>query len=97
VVLDEAADAPGPLAAEAVVLLGSPGTEEDATSFEGAEVYDAASLHDPISWSGWFGRSTWGPFYGADELPVAFGTGHSGYLRPGPTLNALGDVVAGPP
>ena len=95
VVLDEAADAPGRLAADAVVLLGSPGTEEFAPSFEGAEVYDAASLHDPISWSGWFGPSPWAPLYGAEELPVAFGTGHSGYLDPGPTLTAIGGVVAG--
>jgi hypothetical protein len=58
-------------------------------------VYDAASPDDPISWSGWFGRSTWTDAYGAVELPVRDGTGHSDYLDPGPTLAAIGGVVAG--
>jgi hypothetical protein len=96
VVLDEAADAPGRLAADAVVLLGSPGTGGVAGSLEAPEVYDAASVADPISWSGWFGPSPWTPVFGAEELPVAPGTGHSGYLDPGPTLTAVGEVVAGP-
>jgi pimeloyl-ACP methyl ester carboxylesterase len=42
VVVDEAADVPGRLAADAVVLLGSPGMEHDAASLEVPEVYDAA-------------------------------------------------------
>ena len=95
VVLDEAVDAPGDLAADAVVLMGSPGTRNSARSFEAAEVYAAASEADPISWSGWFGTPPSGLLHGADELPVAFGTGHSGYLDPGPTLTAIGGVVAG--
>ena len=95
VVLDEAAEAPGPLAADALVLLGSPGTDDFADTLEVAEVYQAASAADPISWSGWFGANTWGPFYGAVDLPVPAGTGHSGYLDPGPTLTAIGGVVAG--
>jgi hypothetical protein len=95
VVLDEAADAPGLLAADAAVLLGSPGMEPDARSLEAAEVYDAASVADPISWSAWFGVSPWAESYGAVELPVADGTGHSEYLDPGPTLTAVGAVVAG--
>jgi hypothetical protein len=100
VVVDEAADAPGRLAADAVVLLGSPGMEDVAGSLEVAEVYDAASPEDPVSWSGWFGISPWGDHYGAVELPVADGTGHSEYLDAGPTLAAVGAVVAragGPP
>jgi Alpha/beta hydrolase len=95
VVLDEAADAPGRLAAEAVVLLGSPGMEPGASTLEAPEVYDAASPADPISWASWFGPSPWMPIYAAEELPVAPGTGHSGYLDPGPTLIAVGGVIAG--
>jgi hypothetical protein len=95
VVLDEAADAPGRLAADAVVLLGSPGMEPGASSLEAPEVYDAASPADPISWVSWFGPSPWMPFYAAQELPVAPGTGHSEYLDPGPTLTAVGGVIAG--
>jgi hypothetical protein len=95
VVVDEAADAPGRLSADAVVLLGSPGMEDDAASLEADEVYDAFSGADPISTSGFFGPSPWGQGYGAEELPVAPGTGHSGYLDPGPTLTAVGEVIAG--
>jgi hypothetical protein len=95
VVVDEAADAPGRLRADAVVLLGSPGMESDGASLEVDEVYDAASAADLISWSGWFGPSPWGSRYGAEELPVPSGTGHSGYLDPGPTLTAVGGVIAG--
>jgi hypothetical protein len=74
--------------------------EDVAGSLEVAEVYDAASPEDPVSWSGWFGISPWGDHYGAVELPVADGTGHSEYLDAGPTLAAVGAVVAragGPP
>ena len=95
VVVDEAADVPGPLSADAVVLLGSPGMEADAASLEAGEVYDAFSPADPISTSGFFGPAPWGERYGAEELPVARGTGHSAYLDPGPTLTAVGEVIAG--
>jgi hypothetical protein len=95
VVVDEAADAPGRLAADAVVLLGSPGMEDDAASLEAGEVFDAFSPADPISTSGFFGLSPEGEAFGAEELPVAPGTGHSGYLEPGPTLTAVGEVIAG--
>jgi hypothetical protein len=95
VVVDEAADLPGALAADAVVLLGSPGMEDDAASLEAEEVYDAASFADPVSWLGRFGASTWAPGYGSAALPVRPGTGHTGYYDDGPTLAALGDVVAG--
>ena len=96
VVLDEAADRPGRLAADAVVLLGSPGMEDDAASLEAPEVYDAASAADPISWSGWFGTETWAERFGSTGLPTDAGTGHSGYFdRDRPTLAAMGEVVAG--
>jgi hypothetical protein len=96
VVLDEAADRPGRLAADAVVLLGSPGMEDDAASLEAPEVYDAASPADPISWSGWFGTETWAERFGSTGLPTDAGTGHSGYFdRDRPTLAAMGEVVAG--
>ncbi len=96
VVLDEAADRPGSLAADAVVLLGSPGMEDDAASLEAPEVYDAASPSDPISWSGWFGTETWAGRFGSAGLPTDAGTGHSGYFdRDRPTLAAMGEVVVG--
>lgn len=96
VVLDEAADEPGRLAADAVVLLGSPGMEDDAASMEVPEVYDAASPADPISWAGWFGTETWAGRYGSTGLPTERGTGHSSYFdRDRPTLAAMGEVVAG--
>ena len=96
VVVDEAADRPGRLAADAVVLLGSPGMEEDADALEATEVFDAGSAGDPVSWSGWFGLPPGFPLYGSTGLPAASWTGHSGYFDPGgPTLHALGEVVAG--
>lgn len=96
VVVDEAADRPGPLVADAVVLLGSPGMEDDAEALEAAEVYDAGSVADPISWSGWFGLPPGSPLYGSSGLPAAAWTGHSHYYDPGgPTLGAIGEVVAG--
>jgi len=96
VVVDEAADAPGQLAADAVVLSGSPGMEENAVSLEVTEVYDAAAVTDPVSWLAWFGRSTWALDYGSTGLPGEPGMGHSDYYAPGSsTLAAIGEVVAG--
>jgi hypothetical protein len=97
VVVDEAADRPGRLAADAVVLLGSPGMEDDAASLEASAVFDAASWSDPVANLGWFGdHRTGADAYGSTGLPVALGTGHSDYLAPGlPTLAAVGEVVAG--
>ena len=96
VVLDEAADRPGRLAADAVVLLGSPGMEDDAASLEAPEVYDAASAADPVSWVGWFGAETWSPAFGSTALPADAGTWHSEYFdRDRPTLAAMGEVLVG--
>ena len=96
VVVDEAADAPGRLAANAVVLLGSPGMEEEAASLEVPDVYDAASYGDPISWGNLFGDGTWTPRYGSTGLPVDPFMTHSDYYDPAhPTLAAIGTVVAG--
>ena len=99
VVTDEAADAPGRLAADAVVLLGSPGMEPPgAAGLEAPEVYDATALGDPISWTGSFGMLTDAPRFGSDGLPVDWYMGHSDYYAPDhPTLAAIGAVVAGAP
>jgi hypothetical protein len=96
-VVDEAADEPGDLAADAVVLLGSPGMEDDAASLEVPAVFDAATPGDPITYAGWFGdRHPWEDGYGATDLPTDVRQGHSGYFDPGhPTLAAMGEVVAG--
>jgi hypothetical protein len=95
VVVDEAADLPGRLAAHAVVLLGSPGMAEDAASLEVPEVYDAGSVTDLIARSGWFGMPAGSPAYGSAGLPTDRWAGHSGYYDDGPTLDAVGEVVAG--
>ena len=96
VVVDEAAGRPGRLAADAVVLLGSPGMTGDAAALEAPEVYDAASRNDPIAWSWWFGTPTAAPAFGSTGLPTDAWTGHSEYYDvSGPTLPAIGEVVAG--
>jgi Alpha/beta hydrolase len=96
VVVDEAADQPGPLAADAVVLLGSPGMEDDAASLEAPEVYDAGSVGDPVSWSGLFGMPPSAPAFGSTGLPTDLWAGHSEYYDTDqPTLAAIGEVVAG--
>jgi hypothetical protein len=96
VVLDEAAAAPGPLAADAVVLLGSPGGAADAAALEAPQVYDAFSPSDPISWVHWFGPNPWAARFGATELPTDPDTLHSQYFDPDrPTLDAIAHVVAG--
>jgi hypothetical protein len=96
VVVDEAADLPGELAADAVVLLGSHGMEETAATLEVAEVYDAAATDDLVARLGWFGLPPDVEAYGAVGLPADPRGGHSGYYDPGrPTLPALGRVVAG--
>ena len=96
VVAGEAAAAPGQLAADAVVLLGSPGGAESAAALEAPEVYDAFSPLDPISWVHWFGPDPWAAPFGATELPADPDTLHSQYYDPGrPTLDAIAQVVAG--
>jgi pimeloyl-ACP methyl ester carboxylesterase len=96
-VVDEAADEPGTLATDAVVLLGSPGMEGDAAALEAPAVFDAATPADLISWATWFGdRHTWEDDYGATELPTEASMGHSDYFDADfPTLAAMGEVVAG--
>jgi hypothetical protein len=96
-VVDEAADEPGSLVADAVVLLGSPGMRDDAASLEVPAVFDAAAPADPISWAGWFGDvHPWEGSYGSTGLPADVTTGHSQFLdRDRPTLAAVGEVVAG--
>jgi hypothetical protein len=94
--VDEAADVPGRLAADAVVLLGSPGMEDDAASLEAPEVFDAEGGDDPVAGFEWFGSRTGAQRYGSTALPVDPSTGHSDYYDvERPTLAAIGEVVAG--
>ena len=97
VVVERAAHADGDLAADAVVLLGSPGIDEGtADGLEADAVFDAATPADPISYLGWFGEDTWDRSWGSTALPVDPGQGHSEYLDGDrPTLAAVGEVVAG--
>lgn len=97
VLVDQAADRPGRLATDAVVLMGSPGMEGGGDlRREVPEVYDAIGGLDPIGVSGWFGEQPWAPGYGATLLPTDWHEMHSDYYDPShPTLAALGAVVAG--
>src|SRR5206468_9697669 len=86
VVAHEAAHRRGRLAADAVVLMGSPGMGWDgARGLEAPEVYDAWSPSDPISYLGWFGQGPQAEGYGATELPVDPGPGHPRHHEPGGT------------
>ncbi|MBB3083441.1 alpha/beta hydrolase [Geodermatophilus sabuli] len=95
-VVDAAAGAPGELAADAVVLNGSPGMDHDVEGLEVAEVYEASPAFDPISWWDWHGEHpTWTDAFGAVELPVEEGMLHTEYYdEQFPTLAAIGEVVA---
>jgi hypothetical protein len=96
-VVDEAADEPGMLDADSVVLLGSPGMEDDASSLEVPAVFHAASPLDPVTWATTIGhQKPWEDGYGSTGLPTQRSTGHSEYYdRDRPTLAAMGQVVAG--
>ncbi|WP_164702894.1 alpha/beta hydrolase [Modestobacter sp. KNN46-3] len=98
VVTGRAARAPGRLAADAVVLLGSPGTSTGgAEGLEAEEVHGAWSAADPISWSGWYGAGPYDSGFGDVPLPTEPTQGHTQYYdRDRPTLAAIGEVVAGP-
>lgn len=97
VVTGQAARAPGRLAADAVVLLGSPGTSVGrADRLEAEEVYGAWSAADPISTSDFYGASPFDPRFGDVPLPVETSEGHTDYYDADrPTLAAIGEVVAG--
>ncbi|MCW2582788.1 MAG: hypothetical protein JWQ53_1578, partial [Klenkia sp.] len=97
VVAGEAARADGELAADAVVVLGSPGMRvADADGLEAPEVYGAWNIEDPVSWSGYYGPGPSTPFFGADPLPTDPDQGHTSYYDPDrPTLQAIAEVVAG--
>ncbi|SDF58753.1 alpha/beta hydrolase [Klenkia brasiliensis] len=96
-VTGSAARAGGRLAADAVVLLGSPGTgSHDAADLEAGEVYGAWTPADPISWSAWFGRSPFDAGFGDTRLPTDPGQGHTEYLDADhPTLQAVAEVLVG--
>jgi hypothetical protein len=97
VVTGQAARAPGRLAADAVVLLGSPGLPGGETEdLEVDEVYGAWSAADPVSWLQWFGDAPSDPSFGDRPMPTELTEGHTEYYDPDrPTLAAIGEVVAG--
>jgi hypothetical protein len=97
-VVDRAAEEPGDLAADNVVLLGSPGMRNDAAGLEADRVYEASPLFDPVSWGGWFGPPTWWDGSGAVPLPVDEVMLHTEYYdRHFPTVAAIGEVVGREP
>ena len=96
VVAGYAARAEGQLAADAVVLLGSPGVPEDSAGLEAPEVYGAWTPFDPVSYLGRFGPSPWDPGFGDTPLPTTPVQLHTEYYdRYFPTLEAVAEVVAG--
>ena len=97
VVVDRAAEEPGALAADALVLLGSPGMDGPASDLEVADVFEASSPLDPVTTLlGVHGGRTDDWDFGASALPTDWDTGHTSYLDPDrPTLAAAGEVVAG--
>ena len=96
VVVDEAADLPGRLAADAVVLLGSPGMTGDAAALEAPEVYDAGSRTTRSPGRGGSASPPLRPPSGRPGCPTDLWAGHSDYYDvDGPTLPAMGEVVAG--
>ncbi|MGY1653108.1 alpha/beta hydrolase [Geodermatophilus sp. SYSU D01119] len=97
VVVDRAAEEPGVLEADALVLLGSPGMDNTAAQLEAPEVFEASSLLDPVPWAldvhGW---ETAGDRFGATSLAADWDTLHWEYLDADrPTPAAAGEVVAG--
>jgi hypothetical protein len=97
VVAGQAVRAPGRLAADALVLLGSPGLAGGgAEDLEVGEVHGAWSAADPVSWLQWFGDTPSDPSFGDDPLPTELTEGHTDYYDADrPTLAAIGEVVAG--
>jgi hypothetical protein len=96
-VIDRAAGAAGRLAADDVVLLGSPGMDNRATGLEVDGVYEASAPFDPVSSVlDVHGRRTDSRSFGAEELPTDWRNWHTGYYdEDGPTATAIGQVVAG--
>ncbi|RBY84212.1 alpha/beta hydrolase [Blastococcus sp. TF02A-26] len=98
VVTDEAAYRPGDLAADAVVLMGSPGVDNDREGFEVDEIYEASGGLDVVTWAEIHGGQTWDPDTGLDavRLPTEGDMTHGDYYDADrPTLAAIGEVVAG--
>jgi hypothetical protein len=98
VVTDEAADRPGELAADGVVLLGSPGVDNHRAGFEVDEIYEASGGLDLVTWAELHGGQTWDPDTGLDavSLPTERDMTHGDYYdEDRPTLAAIGQVVAG--
>jgi hypothetical protein len=97
-VTGRAARQPGRLAADAVVLLGSPGAEAwTARALESPEVYGAWSPADPVAVTAGFGSGPTDPWFGDVELPTDATQGHTQYYDADrPTLAAIGEVVTAP-
>jgi hypothetical protein len=97
VVVDLAAEEPGVLDADALVLLGSPGMDGPASDLEVDEVFESSSPSDLITHAlGVHGGRTDDWDFGATSLPTEWTTGHTQYLDADrPTIGAVGEVVVG--
>ncbi len=97
VVTGRAVAAPGHIAANALVLNGSPGLDLPVEQLEADEVYEATSASDYVTWLELHGRQTWDSDFGtSSRLPTEWDMGHAGYYDPEhPTVGAIREVVAG--
>nr|MBA3524655.1 hypothetical protein [Geodermatophilaceae bacterium] len=78
----------GDLATDAVVLVGSPGTNSVTADFDipDEQVYVGVASLDPVVWSEWHGISPDNEIYGAaciDAGAPGLVDGHSSYFEPG--------------
>ncbi len=97
VVVDEAVDAPGRMAADAVAVLGDPGMDGPGWSLEVDEAYRARAPLDPIRLvpDAVHGSSLGSDQHGYTSLPTDLTMGHSDYYDPDhPTVGALGHLLA---
>jgi hypothetical protein len=99
VVIDEAVDAPGRMAADAVVVMGDPGMDGPGWSLEVDEAYRALARLDPIRLTpdAVHGTSLGSDRAGYTPLPTDLTMLHSDYYDPDhPTVGALGRVLVEP-
>ncbi|KQS68617.1 alpha/beta hydrolase [Modestobacter sp. Leaf380] len=96
-VAGEAARADGELAADALILLGSPGVgAHEAGDLEADEVFGAWTPFDPVSTSDWYQGSPFDAGFGDTALPTTPVQLHTEYYSPWfPTVEAIAEVVAG--
>jgi alpha/beta hydrolase family protein len=94
VVVDAADDAPGPMATDAVIVLGDPGMDGPGWSLEAEEAYRGRALFDPIRCTPDEVHGPSDDLTGYTSLPTDLTMGHSDYYDADhPTVWAVGRVL----